>query len=138
MRTLHVGLRVRALEQSLAFYVALGYEVVGRVPETPIGMLTMLKLPDDPFVTIELVSDSRAGGPQGGGTLNHLVIQVASLDDTIARLATEGISADDTSPLGSDDDIRTTLITDPDGNQIELVQWPAGHPDGMTTADFAE
>ena len=138
MRTLHVGLRVRDLEQSLAFYVVLGYEVVGRVPETPIGVLTMIKLPADPFVTIELVSDSPEGAPAGGGTLNHLVIQVESLNDTIARLATEGISADDTSPPGSDGDIRTTMLTDPDGNQIELVQWPAGHPDGMTTADFSD
>ena len=98
----------------------------------------MIKLPDDPFVTIELVSDAPAGEPQGGGTLNHLVIQVASLDDTIARLATEGIATDDPSPPGSSDDIRTAWITDPDGNRIELVQWPAGHADGMTSADFVE
>ncbi len=30
------------------------------------------------------------------------------------------------------------MIADPDGNQIELVQWPAGHADGMSAADFAE
>jgi lactoylglutathione lyase len=29
------------------------------------------------------------------------------------------------------------IIHDPDGNKIELVQWPVGHPDGMTAADFA-
>ena len=33
MRTLHFGLRVADLERSLAFYNAVGYEVVG-VPET--------------------------------------------------------------------------------------------------------
>jgi hypothetical protein len=27
-------------------------------------------------------------------------------------------------------------VTDPDGYRIELVQWPAGHPQGMTEADF--
>ena len=45
MRTLHFGLRVTDVDRSLAFYSALGYEVVGNVPETPIGHLTMLKLP---------------------------------------------------------------------------------------------
>lgn len=35
MRTLHFGLRVADLERSLAFYSAVGYEVVGSVPETP-------------------------------------------------------------------------------------------------------
>jgi lactoylglutathione lyase len=35
MRTLHLGLRVAHVERSLAFYAALGYEVVGSVPATP-------------------------------------------------------------------------------------------------------
>ena len=37
MRTLHLGLRVADRERSLAFYTAVGYEVVGSVPETPLG-----------------------------------------------------------------------------------------------------
>jgi catechol 2,3-dioxygenase-like lactoylglutathione lyase family enzyme len=65
MRTLHVGLRVTDLGRSLAFYTAIGYEVVGSVPETSIGQLTMLKLPDDEFVTVELVHD---GNPVDRGT----------------------------------------------------------------------
>jgi lactoylglutathione lyase len=28
-------------------------------------------------------------------------------------------------------------VTDPDGYRIELVQWPPGHPDGISAADFA-
>jgi len=39
------------------------------------------------------------------------------------------------SPNGSDD-FLTAWIVDPDGNRIELVQWPPGHADGMTAADF--
>ena len=50
MRTLHIGLRVEDLERSLGFYTSLGYEVVGTVPETTFGSLTMLKLSDDDFV----------------------------------------------------------------------------------------
>src|SRR6185437_9945533 len=101
MRTLHFGLRVADLDRSLAFYSAVGYEVVGTVAGTAFGDLTMLKLPDDDFVTIELVSgSSRDGAPAGT------------------------------------DDFLTTWITDPDGNRIELVQWPAGHADGITAADW--
>ena len=29
-------------------------------------------------------------------------------------------------------------MTDPDGYRIELVQWPEGHPVGMTRADFPD
>lgn len=136
MRTLHIGLRVADLDRSLAFYTAVGYEVVGSVPETGIGHLTMLKLPGDEFVSIELVHDPDAG-PVAGNRLSHLVVQVGSMDAALAELAARGVDAEEpTSPDGSAD-FRTTWITDPDGNRIELVQWPAGHADGMTAADFA-
>ena len=137
MRTLHFGLRVTDLDRSLAFYTAVGYEVVGRVPKTPLGELTMLKLPNDEFVTIELVHDPTQGSGNVGTALSHFVIKVESMDATIAELSAHGIDADvPTSPDGSDD-FRTTWIVDPDGNRIELVQWPAGHADGITAADGA-
>jgi lactoylglutathione lyase len=139
MRTLHFGLRVADLDRSLAFYTAVGYEVVGTVPDTAFGDLTMLKLPDDEFVMIELVSGpSRdgAGGGSGPSGLNHFVIKVESVEATMAELAAAGLDvAAPDSPDGTDD-FLTTWITDPDGNRIELVQWPAGHADGITAADW--
>ena len=137
MRTLHVGLRVADPERAVAFYTAVGYEVVGRVPETPVGQLTMLKLPDDDVVSVELVVDpTEAPGDRGSG-LSHLVVSVESMDATVTDLRTKGIEvADPGSPDGSAD-FLTTWITDPDGNRIELVQWPAGHPDGLTAADWS-
>ena len=33
--------------------------------------------------------------------------------------------------------LRTSWLIDPDGYRIELVQWPPGHPAGMTAADLA-
>jgi lactoylglutathione lyase len=138
MRTLHFGLRVADLDRSLAFYGAVGYEVVGSVPETPSGQLTMLKLPGDEFVTIELVHNPTPGEANVSTGLSHFVINVEALDATISELAARGIDADvPGSPDGSDD-LRTTWVIDPDGNRIELVQWPAGHPDGITAADWAE
>ena len=136
MRTLHLGLRVADLERSLAFYTAVGYEVVGSVPETALGHLTMLKLPDDDFVTIELVHDPTNGEVHLGTGLSHFVIKVESLDATITELAAHGIYADTPASPDGSDEIRTTWITDPDGYRIELVQWPADHPDGITAADW--
>ena len=136
MRTLHIGLRVADLERSLTFYRGLGYSVLGAVPETEFGSLTMLKLPDDEFVTLELVHDPSGGRVDPGG-LNHVVIKVESMHDTVADLAARGVHVEaPTSPDGSDD-FWTAWLTDPDGYRIELVQWPTGHPDGMTEADLA-
>jgi lactoylglutathione lyase len=137
MRTLHFGLRVADLDRSLSFYTALGYEIVGSVPDTPMGSLTMLQLPGDDFVSIELVHDPTPGRATVGTGLSHFVIKVESMDATVEELAARGIEAEaPTSPDGSDD-FWTTWIVDPDGNRIELVQWPAGHADGITAADTA-
>lgn len=136
MRTLHFGLRVADLERSVAFYLAVGYEVVGSVPETAFGHLTMLKLPDDDFVTIELVHDPTNGEVDLGAGLSHFVIKVESLDGAVTELAAQGIDADAPGSPDGSDSFRTTWITDPDGNRIELVQWPPGHADGITAADW--
>jgi lactoylglutathione lyase len=138
MRTLHFGLRVADLDRSLAFYSAVGYEVVGSVPETPEGHLTMLKLPGDEFVTIELVHDPTNAGAGVTTGLNHFVINVGSMDATVSALAAQGIDAQVPSSPDGSADFLTTWIIDPDGNRIELVQWPAGHADGMSAADWAE
>ncbi|WP_076260799.1 VOC family protein [Intrasporangium flavum] len=135
MRTLHIGLRVSDLTRSLAFYRVLGYEVVGTVPETEFGSLTMLKLPGDEFVALELAHRPGAGriDPQG---LNHFVVQVESMGAAVAKLAAAGVVAETPhSPDGSPD-FWTSWLTDPDGYRIELVQWPDGHADGMSADDF--
>ena len=136
MRTLHFGIRVADLDRSLAFYTSVGFEVVGSVPETPLGHLTMIKLPADDFVSIELVHDPTRAPVEGSAGLSHFVITVESLQETIADLAARGTVAE--APLHPDgsDDFQTTWITDPDGNRIELVQWPPGHAEGLTRADW--
>ena len=136
MRTLHVGLRVSDRDRSLAFYTALGYQVVGDVPETGLGHLTMLKLPDDELVTIEIVHDPDASAVDTETRLSHLVVQVESMEATLAELDARGIASEPPSSPDGSDDFRTTWIADPDGIRIELVQWPAGHAAGMSAADF--
>ena len=135
MRTLHLGLRVSDLERSLAFYKALGYEVLGTVPETDFGSLTMLKLPDEDFVSIELVHDP-AGGPVDPGGLNHFVIHVEAMHEFVAGLAERGVEAEPPHSPDGTDGFWTSWVTDPDGYRIELVQWPDGHSDGITAADM--
>jgi len=135
VRTLHIGLRVSDLPRSHAFYTSLGYEVLGDVPETELGSLTMLKLPDDDFVSLELIHDPD-GGFVGPGGLNHLVIQVEAMHETLAGLATSGIEAEPPGTPDDSEDFLTAWLSNPDGYRIELVQWPAGHPAGMTRVDL--
>jgi lactoylglutathione lyase len=134
VRTLQFGLKVADREVSLAFYAALGYEVIGEVPDAPIGHLTMLKLPRDEFVTLELVHDPSVADTSAPG-FSHFAIHVESLEATVARLTAAGIRSEGIASPAPD--LHTTTITDPDGRTIELVQWPPGHPEGMTSVDWA-
>ena len=137
MRTLSPGLRVADLEASLTFYRALGFEVVGTVPETVLGRLTMLKLPDDEFVTIELVS-SKAGRQDVdlGNGMSHLAVQVDSMDEAVNVLREHHVDVGEPRSPDGTAGFLTVTVKDPDGRDIELVQWPPGHAAGLSAEDW--
>src|SRR4051794_31274901 len=98
----------------------------------------MIKLPDDEFVTIELVhvpTDPHPGGKPG---LGCFAIAVQSMHDTVAALAERNVGAEAPSSPDGNPDFLTSWIVDPDGNRIELVQWPPGHAAGMSPADWPD
>jgi lactoylglutathione lyase len=137
MRTLSPGLRVADLDASLAFYEALGFEVVGTVPETKLGRLTMLKLRDDEFVTIELVSSiSGAQDVDLGNGMSHLAVQVDSMDGAVSTLRDHHVDVGEPSSPDGTPGFLTVTVKDPDGRDIELVQWPAGHAAGLSAKDW--
>jgi lactoylglutathione lyase len=137
MRTLSPGLRVADLDVSLAFYEALGFEVVGTVPETELGRLTMLKLPDDEFVTIELVS-SKAGRQDVdlGNGMSHLAVQVDSMHEAVKVLREHHVEVGEPRSPDGTAEFLTVTVKDPDGRDIELVQWPPGHAAGLSAEDW--
>lgn len=137
MRTLHPAFRVTDLAASLAFYSALGYEQVGRV-DLGAGMtLTMLKFPAEEVVTLELAHRPADGSVVMGSGFSHLALQVDDLHATIAAATKAGLGPGPVERPGGPDGPQTAWLTDPDGYRIELVQWPPGHPYGITPADFA-
>ncbi len=115
MKTLHTAYRVSDLAASLGFYSTLGYAELGRVDIGEGATLTM----------------------QVGTGFSHLVVQVDDLAATVESLSRAGLSPGPVQRPGGPHGPQTSGLTDPDGYKIELVQWPRGHPDGITAADFA-
>ena len=136
MRMLHVGLRVEDLQRSLEYYANLGYETVGTVPDTAFGTLTMLKLPGDEFVSLELVHRADEGPVDPGG-LNHLVVQTDDLHAAVTRLADVGIEAEEPScpPARRTSGLPGSPIPTATGSSSSSGL--RGHADGMTRADFS-
>jgi lactoylglutathione lyase len=137
VRTLHTAYRVTNLAISLDFYTALGYGEIGRVS---IGdddaSLTVLSFPGEEVGTLELVYRPNDGSVEIGTGFSHLVVQVDDLAPTIEALSRAGLSPGPVEHPGGADGPQTSWLEDPDGYRIELVEWPSGHPDGLTAADF--
>ncbi len=137
MRTLFVGYRVSDLERSLDFYAALGYRELGRVAFDDGGRLAVLSFPGEPVATLELVHRPNAGLVEVGG-FDHLAIQVDDLTATLVALTRSGLEPGPAELPGGPDGPQTAWLEDPDGYRIELVQWPPGHPYGLTADDFLD
>jgi lactoylglutathione lyase len=133
-KTLHTAYRVTDLTVSLAFYATLGYREVGRVDLGDGNSLTMLSFPDEDVVSLELAHRPADGDVEVGTGFSHLVVQVDDIAATVEALTRAGLGPE---PLEHHEAGPTTSwLTDPDGYRIELVQWPPGHADGLSDADF--
>lgn len=136
VKTLHTAYRVTDPDVSLDFYSALGYQKVGRISAGDGATLTVLKFPGEEVVTLELVHRPVDGPVQIGTGFSHLVVQVDELAAAISTLSQRGLKPGPEQRPAGPDGPRTSWLTDPDGYRIELVQWPPGHPDGITATDF--
>ena len=137
MKTLFVAYRVTDLDHSLDFYTTLGYVEVGSGAIGDGVRIAVLKFPDEPVATLELVHRPDGGRVEVGGGFDHLAIQVDALAATMQRLTEAGPEPEPVRYPGGPHGPATSWLTDPDGYRIELVEWPPGHPDGLTEADFS-
>ena len=96
----------------------------------------MLALSEEVDVSLELVHRADQG-PVNPTGLDHLAVQVDDLEAMHADLVAAGLEPDEVAMPGGLHGPRTARIVDPDGYHLELVQWPPGHPVGMTRQDFA-
>jgi lactoylglutathione lyase len=137
MKTLLTGYRVSDLQRSERFYRAVGFREIGRAPLGDGTILVMLNLPGDgDVVTLELEYAPAAGALVVGNGFRHIAVQVDDLAATVTELTRNGITCGPIEHPGGTNGPIVSNLRDPDGYQIELVQWPPGHADGMTSEDF--
>ncbi|WP_210583289.1 VOC family protein [Streptomyces sp. GESEQ-35] len=137
MKTLFAAYRVTDLDRSLRFYAALGYVELGRVEVGDGSRLVILKFPGEPAASLELVHRPADGRVDVGSGIDHLAIQVDTLTVTLKTLAEASMEPEPVQYPGGPHGPKTSWLTDPDGYRIELVEWPFGHPEGITAADFS-
>lgn len=122
IKFLHTRIRVSNLEQSIAFYSKLGFELTRRTEKSPAGnQLAFLELSGNPhFLELAFSSDYDLKVPED---LMHIALGVEDLIGFCDRLEKEGIEI---WPDGWREKFQSGkkmgFVTDPDGYEVELLE----------------
>ena len=118
---IHTCYRIGDIDRSVAFYEALGFEEIGRMPIRDEAINVFMGLPGD-GPRLELTYNFGVDAYELGTGYNHIAITAGDLDATLARLAEQGIEAEKPPYTVSDGGTRICFVRDPEGYRIELIE----------------
>ena len=118
---IHTCYRIGDIDRSVAFYEALGFEELRRMPIRDEAINVFMGLPDD-GARLELTYNFGVDSYELGTGYNHIAITAEDLDGTLARLAEQGIEPEKPPYTVSEGGSRLCFVRDPDGYRIELIE----------------
>ncbi len=120
---LHTCYRIGEIDRSVAFYNALGFEEVGRMPIGDEAINVFMNIPGDgEMPRLELTYNFGVDSYELGTGYNHIAIAAGNLDETLARLAEQGIEPERPPYSVREGGSRLCFVRDPDGYRIELIE----------------
>ena len=124
MSLIHTCYRILEPERSIAFYEALGFKEIGRIPIRDEATNIFMGLPDDgPSPRLELTHNHGRTEPYEVGTgYGHIAITASDLDGTLERLKAIGIEPERPPYTVRDGGSRLCFVRDPDGYRIEIIE----------------
>ena len=118
---IHTCYRIGDIDRSVAFYEALGFEEVGRMPIRDEAINVFMGLPGD-GARLELTYNHGVDGYELGTGYSHIAITAEDLDATLGRLAEQGIEPEKPPYSVREGGSRLCFVRDPDGYRIELIE----------------
>ena len=118
---IHTCYRIGDIDRSVAFYEALGFEEVGRLPIRDEAINVFMGLPGD-GPRLELTYNFGVDAYELGTGYNHIAVSADDLDATLGRLREQGIEAEKPPYTVSVNGPRLCFVRDPDGYRIELIE----------------
>jgi lactoylglutathione lyase len=123
MSLLHTCYRITDIDRSVAFYEALGFQEVGRLPIRDEAVNVFMYQPGDgDMPRLELTYNFGVEGYDIGSGYGHIAITAEDLDAALAQLAEQGIEPEKPPYTVSDGGSRLCFVRDPDGYRVELIE----------------
>ena len=121
MELLHTCYRIGEIDRSVAFYEALGFEEMSRLPIRDEAINVFMGLPED-GPRLELTYNFGVDSYELGTGYGHIAVSVDDLDATLERLKEQGIEAEKAPYTVREGGSRLCFVRDPDGYRIELIE----------------
>jgi lactoylglutathione lyase len=124
MSLIHTCYRITDIDRSVAFYEALGFEEVRRMPIRDEAINVFMNLPEDGAEPrLELTFNFGRTDPYEIGTgYGHIAITASDLDGTLSRLAELGIEPERPPYTLRDGGSRICFVRDPDSYRVEIIE----------------
>jgi lactoylglutathione lyase len=123
MALIHTCYRITDIDRSVAFYNALGFEEVGRIPIRDEAVNVFMNQPGDgDSPRLELTYNFGVDSYELGTAYGHIAITSADLDETLARLAAQGIEPEKPPYTIREGGPRLCFVRDPNGYRIEILE----------------
>ena len=121
MQLIHTCYRIGDIERSVAFYGALGFEELRRMPIRDEAINVFMGLPGD-GPRLELTYNHGVDSYELGTGYGHIAVSVADLDAALERLGEQGIEPERPPYRVREGGSRICFVRDPDGYRIELIE----------------
>jgi lactoylglutathione lyase len=118
---IHTCYRIGDIDRSVAFYEALGFEELRRMPIRDEAINVFMGLPGD-GARLELTYNHGVDSYELGTGYNHIAVTAEDLDATLENLATQGIEPEKPPYTVREGGSRLCFVRDPDGYRIELIE----------------
>lgn len=124
MSLIHTCYRILEIDRSVAFYEALGFQEIGRLPIRDEAINVFMGRPEDgPEPRLELTYNIGRTEPYEIGTgYGHIAVSTDDLDGALGGLAEQGIEPERPPYRVREGGSRLCFVRDPDGYRIELIE----------------
>jgi lactoylglutathione lyase len=123
MALIHTCYRITDIDRSVAFYEALGFEEVGRLPIRDEAINVFMNQPGDgESPRLELTYNIGVDSYDIGSGYGHIAITADDLDQTLSRLKEQGIEPERPPYAVREGGNRLCFVKDPDGYRVEIIE----------------